>query len=258
MLCHPWMLRGQVRGEKSEVAASALPCQGPTTQSAGRKVRTGCIANGLSGAEKRAEVLRHPRILGGPKCGKENHKSHPCLQGGQKAAEVLRHPCILGRTQHQVRGAKSEAAPSPLPSQGAEKRVEMLCHLRILGGSQRQTREGKSEEALSSLPSRGSKKSGSATPLLHSRGSPTPSTGSKNRRSCLTIAFSDGQKRAEMLRHPCILGSSQRQARGKIRTAYLILAFSGAQKRVEMLRQPCILGYPKCQAQGAKSEVVRN
>ena len=41
---------------------------------------------------------------------------------------MLRHPCILGDPQRKVRGAKSEVATSPLPSQGAKKRAEMLRH----------------------------------------------------------------------------------------------------------------------------------
>ena len=54
-----------------------------------------------------------------------------------------------------------------------------------------------------------------------------------------------------MIRHPCILGGPQRQARGaksevspakgnKIKSGCLTLAFLGAHKRAEMLCHPCI------------------
>ena len=50
---------------------------------------------------------------------------------------------------------------------------------------------------------------------------------------CLKPAFSGAKKRAEMLRHPCILGDAQ--AKGdKMRGGCLTPAFLGAQKRVEI------------------------
>ena len=61
---------------------------------------------------------------------------------------------------------------------------------------------------------RGPKEGGNATSPLHSRGSPTPSVGSKIRSGCLTPAFLGAKKWADMLHHPWILGGSQRQARG--------------------------------------------
>ena len=51
-----------------------------------------------------------------------------------------------------------------------------------------------------------------------------------------------------MLRHPYILGDPQTKG-GKIRSGYLTLAFSEAQKRAELLRHP-ILRDPQRQAQG--------
>ena len=42
-----------------------------------------------------------------------------CLLGAQKSAEMLHHPCILGDPQH--RGKKSEVAASPLPSRGPKR-----------------------------------------------------------------------------------------------------------------------------------------
>ena len=63
---------------------------------------------------------------------------------------------------------------------------------------------------------------------------------------------SGAQKRAEMLRHPCILGDPQTKG-DKIRIGCLTPAVSGAQKRAEVLCHPCIfanyqaphLGIPK-------------
>ena len=72
-----------------------------------------------------------------------------------------------------------------------------------------------------------------------------------------------------MLRHPCILGDTQCQARrvesevvlnkGEQNQKWLPHpAFSGAQKRVEMLRHPYILGDPQRQRRGVKSEQIPN
>ena len=55
----------------------------------------------------------------------------------------------------------------------------------------------------------GPKEGGNATSPLHSRGSPTK--GNKIRSGCLTPAFS-GPKRAEVLRHVCVLGNPQQRA----------------------------------------------
>ena len=68
-----------------------------------------------------------------------------------------------------------------------------------------------------------------ATPTL-------PSLGPKRRRNCyVTSAFS---------------GIPNAKLEDKIRSGYLTFAFSGAQKRAELLRNPCILGDPQCQARG--------
>ena len=80
----------------------------------------------------------------------------------------------------------------------------------------------------------------------------SPTKGDKIRISCLTPTFSRAQKRAELLRHPCILGGPQTKG-DKIRSGCLTPAFSGAQKRAEMLCHPCILGVPK--QRGTQSEV---
>ena len=104
---------------------------------------------------------------------------------------------------------------------------------------------------------------------LDSRRSPTPSGESKISGGYLTVAFFWAQKRAQMLRHRCILGvpnaksteqnrKVSRAKRNKIRIRCCTPAFSGPQKRAEMLRHPCILGAPQQEARGAKSEIVPN
>ena len=135
--------------------------------------------------------------------------------------------------------AKSEVAPNK-----GEQKHKWRPHPCLLGG-----------------PNEG----GNATSPLHSRGSPTKED--TIRSGCLTLTVSGAQKRAEMLRQPCILRDAQRWAQGaksepapnkgkqnqkwspternEIRSGYLPLAFSRAQKRVKMLRQPCILGGPQ-------------
>ena len=56
------------------------------------------LTRAFSGAQKRAETLRNPCILGGPQTKGDEIRSG-CLthafSGAQKRAEVLRYPCIL-------------------------------------------------------------------------------------------------------------------------------------------------------------------
>ena len=95
----PWAKRGG----GSEVAASPLPSHGPKrgrncdvipalsgvpNANRGEKIRRGCLTPAFSRAQKRAEWLRHPWILGGPQhqARGENQKwlPHPCLLKGAK------------------------------------------------------------------------------------------------------------------------------------------------------------------------------
>ena len=207
----------------------------------------GCLSHAFSGAQKWAELLRQPSILGGP----------------------------------QQRGAKSELAASAMPSRGPKSGRKCYVTPAFSGVP------NKGEQNQNSLPQPcllgGPKAGGSATSPLHSWGSPTK--GSKIRIGCLSHAFSGAQKWAEVLRHPGVLeGPQQRGAKselaasampsrgpkvggsaasprcsrgsptkgGKIRIGCLSHAFSGAQKWAEVLRHSCILGGP--QQRGAKSE----
>ena len=66
----------------------------------GDKIRSSCLTLALSGAQKRAEMLCHPCLLGRP-------------QVGRNAMSPLH-----SRGSPKQRGTKSEAAPSHLPSRG--------------------------------------------------------------------------------------------------------------------------------------------
>ena len=70
--------------------------------------------------------------------------------------------------------------------------------------------------------------------------SPLPSPERRRGRKCyVTSAF------------PGVPGEKRRE---KIKSGYLTPAFSGAQKRAEVLRNPCILGGPQCQAWGGNQK----
>ena len=149
-LPHPCLLRGPKEGGN---AMSPLHSRGSLKPSTGKKIRSGCLTPAFSKAQKRAEMLCHPCILGdpqqrgtksevaasplpsrGPKRGRKCYvtlafSGSPKPSAGnkirsghltfafsraQKRGEMLRHPCILGDPQQ--RGTKSEVAASPLPS----------------------------------------------------------------------------------------------------------------------------------------------
>ena len=78
------------------------------------------------------------------------------------------------------------------------------------------TKGTKSEVATSPLLSAGPKRGWNcyATPAFSRV--PNAKRGDKIGTSCLTRAFSGGQKREELLRNPCILKGPQHQARGQI------------------------------------------
>ena len=86
-------------------------------------MRCGNLCFALSGAQKRAETLQQPCILGDHQHQAQNQKWSPtkgnkfrkcCLtlafSWAQKGVEMLRHHCILGDPQCQARGAQSKLA----------------------------------------------------------------------------------------------------------------------------------------------------
>ena len=149
-------------GRKPEVATSHVRSWGPRTgrmwyvtpafsgppnAKRGEKIRVGYRTPAFSGAKRRAEVLRNPCILGGPKPQARGYNENCYLtltfSGAHNRAEVLHNPCILGGRQRQVWGENKKWRPHPY----------------LLGGLE----EGRS-----------------AMEPLHSRDSPTPSAGSKS------------------------------------------------------------------------------
>ena len=142
----------------------------------------------------------------------------PAFSGAQKRAEMLRHPCILRRPQE--RGRKSEVATSPLPSRGPERGQQ--CYVTRAFYRVRNAERGEENQKWLPHPCLlgGPKGGKNATSPLAFSGVPiakcgeqnqkwSPTKRSKIRSGCLTPAFSGAQKRAVMLRHPYILGGPQ-------------------------------------------------
>ena len=122
----------------------------------------------------------------------------PAFLGVQKRVEMLRHPCILGvpnaKRWEKVGSGYVTLAFSGLPDPNAGRKFEL---------------------ATSPLPSRGRKRGQKCyvTPAF----SGVPKQGNEIRSGHPTPAFwlvSGERKWAETLRHPCILGGTQHQARG--------------------------------------------
>ena len=84
--------------------------------------------------------------------------------------------------------------------------------------------------ATSTLHSQGPKRGRNCYVTPAFTGIPNAKRGDKIRSGYLTFAFSGAQKRAEVLRNPCILGDPQRQVRGQ---------------NQKWLPHPCIRGGPK-------------
>ena len=217
---------------QSEAATSPPPSLGPKR---GRKCYVTSAFSGM------------------PNKGEPNHKGlpHTCLRRAQQRAELPCQPCILGVPQQ--RGTKSQLVASPLPSRGPGKRAGMLRHPCIHRDPQQNLRWLPQPRLLGCA-----KKGGNSTAPLHSRGPKSkvaatrlPCHGPEKGHKCdVTPAFSriPNAKRGEQYQK-CFPTKGN-----KIRSACLTPAFSGAQKRAEMLRHLCILGGP--QHRGAKSEVA--
>ena len=166
---------------------------------------------------------------------------------------------------------------SGVPNNG-EQNHKWLPHTCLVGGPKRpavlrnpcilrdhQKGATKSEVATSPLPSRGPKGGQNCNVTLRSRGSRTK--GNKIRSAYLIHGFSGGQRRAKVLRNPCVLGGPQKRgtksematsplpSRGakRGRNSYISPAFSGVPNKEEenqkWLPHPCLLG-------GAKSAAV--
>ena len=192
------------RGPKKGRNCYATPAfSGIPNAKRGDKIRSGYLTPAFSRAQKRAELLHEPCILGDPQCQapSENQKwlPHLCLLGGPKTGGSATY------TLHS-RGA-------PTPSAGR-----------------------KSEVATSAMPSRGPKRGQNCYVIPACSGILNAKRREKMRSGYLTPAFSGAQKKAELLRNPCILGDPQPKARGQ------------KQKWAELLCNPCIFGGPQRQA----------
>ena len=143
-------------GRKSDVTTSPLPSRGSPTKGTRSKW-----------AQKRAKMLHHPRILGGPQ-----------RQARGENQMWLPHPCLLWgpqqRGQNQSgpkRGQRCYITPAFSGVPNAKCGEKIRC--------------GYLTRAFSGVPNKGDKikvgpKEGKdATSPLHSRGSPTPSAGRK-------------------------------------------------------------------------------
>ena len=133
------------------------------SQTKGNKIRIGCLTRAFSGAQKRAEMLRYPCILGdpqrqprgakissGPNKGKQNEKwlPHPCLLVGPKEGGNATPPLhSRGSTTPRAGGKKTIVVPNK--GKQFKKWLPHPCLLRgqKLGGN-----------ATSTPPSRGPKR----------------------------------------------------------------------------------------------------
>ena len=162
----PLHSHGPKRGRKCHVTSAFL--RRPQTK--GEKIRIGYLTLAFSGAQKRAQMLCHPCILGAsPNNGEQNQKwlPHPYLLGGPKEGGNVTPP-LHSRGVPKQRGTKSVAA-SPLSSRGPKEGGNVTSPLHSRGVPKQR---GTKSVAASPLPSRGPKEGGNATSPLHSQGVP--------------------------------------------------------------------------------------
>ena len=208
----------------------------------------------------------------------------PTFSGAQQRPELLRNPCILGGSPTPSAGTKSEVVASPMPSRGPkrgwncyitpafsgilnkgdkirsgrltpafpvpQKRVELLCIPCVVGGPQQRGQNQKWLPHPCFL--RGPKEGEIVTQPLHSRGSPTPSAGTKSELAASPVP-SRGAKRGRNCYATRAFSRVPNTKRGdKFRSGHLTPALLGAQKRGKLLRNPSILGDPQQRGQNQK------
>ena len=175
----------QERATKIRLAPSAMASRGP--KSGLKCYVTPAFLGVPNKGEQNQNWVPQPCLLERPKVGgtamsplhsrgspiKGNKIRIGCLSHAfwvaQKWVEVLRHPCILG-VPHQ-RGAKSELAVSPMPSQGPQSRHKCYASPGIPGvpNKGKQNQNWLPQPCLLGGPKLGR----SATSPLHSEGSQT-------------------------------------------------------------------------------------
>ena len=200
------------------------------------QIRSGCLSLAFSGAQKRAELVSNPRILGDPQRqaqgGNQKLLAHPGLLAIQKGSGIpTQHLHFRGSPTPSAR-RKSELAASTLPSSGPKRGHN--CYVAL---------------AFSGVPNakRGEEiRSGCLTPAFYV--TPTFTTVPNARRGepitggCRTHAFLGAQKRAELLRTPCILGGPQHEARGGNQKWWPQLCLLGAQEGGSATQPPAFSG----------------
>ena len=159
----------------------------------GNKIRSGCLSLAFSVAQKRAEMLGLPCTPGDP----------------QRQARAAKN-----RNGPLQRGTKSEVAASTLPSRGPKRGQDCSVTPAFSGipnakrGEQKKlvVVPNKGEQNQKWLPHPcllgGPKEGGNARSPLHSRGSPTPSAGSKKSK----MVPNKGEQNQKWLPQPCLLG----------------------------------------------------
>ena len=145
----------------------------------GEENRIGCLTPALSGAQERAEMLRHPCIVRGPQpqAREENQKlrAHPFLLGGPKEGEISTSPLAFSGVPNAMRGKEMRSGYLTPSISGAQK------HRCILGGPKTKERNQKLPFHRCLLGSLGAPQvGGNAVLALHSWGSPMPSAGRKS------------------------------------------------------------------------------
>ena len=190
-------------------------------------------------------MLRHPCILGGPQQRGQNQKSKPTPRVHHDAprneAWIQRLSCFLNSTGRlgPKRGQKCYVTPafSGVPNKGDKIRSQNLRQ-----GSPRcstqQSVDSKIVPVSSIAPEGwGPKEGRNATPPLHSPGSPTKGTKSEVK------TYAKG-------RHDAPRNKAWVQRLSRFPKQHRKV---GAQKRAEMLRDPCILGGPQQRGQNFRA-----
>ena len=247
------------KGTKSEVATSPLPSRGPKrgwngyatptflggpNAKRGDKIRSGCLTPAFPGAQKRVELLATQAFSGGwqRQARGQNHKwlPHPCLLGGPKEVGFATHPAFSG-SPNAKHVDKIRSGSLTLAFFGDPIEGESATPPLHSRGS---PTKGTKSEVATSPPHPcllgGQKEGGIATQPLHSQGSPTSSAGTKSQVGTSPLPSPGPKGGWNGYATPTVSGV--RNKGHEIRSGYLTPAISGAQKRAALRHNPCILG----------------
>ena len=157
---HTVRCRGSpTKGTKSEAAMSPLPSQGSTTPNAGQKSELATSPVPSRRPKRGRTCYATPAFSRVPDAKRGDKIGSGCLttafSGAKKRMELLRKPRILGGSPTPSAGTKSEVAASPLPSRTPKEGGVAMHTVRCRGSP---TKGTKSQVATSPLPSRGPKR----------------------------------------------------------------------------------------------------